>query len=96
MFIQETLVFTYNPDTQADPGSPVKRNSLTIAAKEIETLVQPASQISRYFLLAVEKIGEDQEDLEDEQDEKILRLIMSGEYPDAEIDHILETFSMSG
>jgi anthranilate phosphoribosyltransferase len=44
----------------------------------------------------VERIGEDFDDLEDEDDERMLRMIMSGEYPDAEIDHILETFSMSG
>jgi hypothetical protein len=41
-------------------------------------------------------MGEDFDDQEDEEDERMLKIIMSGEYPDAEIDHILETFSMSG
>jgi hypothetical protein len=97
VFIQETLIFTYNPqDSQSDPGSPTKKSSLIIAAKEVDALVQPVSQLRSCFPLSVERIGEDFEDLEDEEDERMLRMIMTGEYPDAEIDRILETFSMSG
>ena len=49
------------------------------------------------FVMQVQVYDEEEaEDRQNEVDGKSLKQMMSGEYPDSEIDKLLETFSMSG
>lgn len=50
-------------------------------------------ELRKAFLVEVNIFNED-DDIEEEQ--RFLREMMNGDYPDAEIDKLLETFSMTG
>lgn len=53
-------------------------------------------ELREKLVVRVEVLKEGDEVDWDDNDPKLLQLMMSSEYPDAEIDKLLETFSMSG
>jgi hypothetical protein len=56
-------------------------------------LIQSVEELRQHFNIRVETFNEEEEEIEEK---RILQALMSGEYPDAEIDKLIETFTMSG
>jgi hypothetical protein len=50
-------------------------------------------ELRKFFNIRVEIYEEGQEE---EEEGRVLKQLMSGEYADAEIDKLIETFNMSG
>jgi hypothetical protein len=110
-YVEETLLFTYSGQASTELSetseSPVNQVSSPTSHASFEGLIEPIENLRSRYLIEVhhcckfnEEDSDDEVDSDNEEilerDKQILKMMMNNEYPDAEIDKLLETIKMTG